>query len=223
MAKRTAQQGLASDSGSRPTARPLDDESARLWDTAFDGAARDLLNAAVQCFASNGYHATTTRDISTRAGLSPAAMYVHFGSKELVLFEIVRTAHERALAEIRAGSTDATGNVTTRLSELVSRYTVWHARHHVAAKVAQFELGGLAAAHYDEVLGLRRATGDVFRQVVTAGVRQGTFAVDEVSPVVRALLSLSIDLVRWYRLEDHDSPEELGRLYAELAVRMVRA
>lgn len=222
MSKRTAKPRLATAIADTEVAPPLEDESSELWDRSFEGAARDLLNAAVQCFATDGYHATTTRDISIRAGLSPAAMYVHFSSKELVLFEIVRTAHERALAEIRAGSA-TNGEPAEALAELMSRYTVWHARHHVAARVAQLELPGLTPEHYAEVIALRRATGEVFRHVVARGVIDGSFAVGEAGPVVRAMLSLSIDLVRWYRLEEGDSPEQLGRLYAELAVRMVRA
>ena len=40
------------------------------------GAGR-LLEAAVAAFADRGFHGTTTRDIATAAGLSPAAVYVH--------------------------------------------------------------------------------------------------------------------------------------------------
>lgn len=223
MGKRTAASRLDPERGARAGTQALADESAQLWGPSFQGVARDLLNAAVRCFASAGYHATTTRDISVGAGLSPAAMYVHFGSKELVLFEIVRTAHERALAELRATVPGADSNPAEALSELMFRYTTWHARHHVAARVAQLELPGLTDEHYLQIVALRRATGEVFREAVTRGVSDGSFAVAEVGRVVRAMLSLSIDLVRWYRLEDGDSPEELGRLYAELAVRMVRA
>lgn len=39
--------------------------------------------------------------------------------------------------------------------------------------------------------------------------------------LVRAMLPLSIDLVRWYRLDGPDSPGELGDFYAQLALRMV--
>ncbi len=44
-------------------------------------SARALVAASVECFAELGFHATTTRDISSRAGLSPAAVYYHFPSK----------------------------------------------------------------------------------------------------------------------------------------------
>jgi hypothetical protein len=35
------------------------------------------------------------------------------------------------------------------------------------------------------------------------------------------MLSLGIDLVRWYRLDGPDSPEQLGDFYADLALKMV--
>ncbi|WP_084529215.1 helix-turn-helix domain-containing protein [Nocardia crassostreae] len=61
-----------------------------------DGRNR-ILHAAVSAFAEYGFHATTTRDIAARAGLSPAGLYVHFNSKEEVLHRIsqssIRTTH----------------------------------------------------------------------------------------------------------------------------------
>ena len=59
----------------------LNDESPNLWKNERSAIARDLLSAAVRCFAANGYHGTTTRDVSQLVGLSPAALYVHFPSK----------------------------------------------------------------------------------------------------------------------------------------------
>jgi hypothetical protein len=37
------------------------------------------------------------------------------------------------------------------------------------------------------------------------------------------MLSLGIDLVRWYRLDGADSPGALGGFYADLALRMIGA
>ena len=57
-----------------------------------------LLAAAVEAFAAKGFHGTTTRDISTAAGMSPAALYVHHRSKEELLHQISLAGHERILA-----------------------------------------------------------------------------------------------------------------------------
>ena len=182
---------------------------------------RGLLTSAVRCFAANGFHATTTRDIAEGVGLSPAALYVHFPSKELVLHEIIRTGHERVLAAVREPTVLSIDSAPERLRAIMSRYTAWHARHHVAARVSQYELAGLTAEHYADVLELRHETNEFFRDAVGRGIADGSFASVDVKRITRAMLSLSIDLVRWYRLEGTDSPEQLGEYYADLALRLV--
>jgi AcrR family transcriptional regulator len=199
----------------------LQDDSADLWSHVLPEVTRRLLTSAVRCFAKNGYHGTTTRDICVGVGLSPAALYVHFESKELVLFEIMRAGHERALAAVQEPTILATDASADRLRAIISRYTAWHAHHHVAARVCQFELPALSSDHYEEILGLRHRTNEFFHDAVTRGVEDGSFAQVDVKRVTRAMLSLSIDLIRWYRLDGSDSPDQLGDFYADLALKLV--
>jgi len=194
----------------------LEDESPALWDEALGDVPRKLLTSAVRCFASNGFHATTTRDISSAVGLSPGALYVHFPSKEVVLFEIIRTAHQRVLAYVTEPAVLGIEDPVRHLQALVARYTNWHARNHVAARVSQYELAGLSAEHYEEILETRHRTNDVFRAAVERGVTTGVFADVDVKRVSRAILSLGIDLVRWYRRDGSDSPELLGGELAQI-------
>jgi AcrR family transcriptional regulator len=199
----------------------LQDDSPDLWSTELGEVPRGLLTSAVRCFALNGFHATTTRDICVATGLSPAALYVHFPSKEAVLFEIIRAGHERVLTYVKDPSTLSGRSSADQLCTVISRYTAWHARHHVAARVCQYELASLAAGHYDEVVEIRHRTNEFFRDIVASGVANGSFAQVDVKRVTRAMLSLSIDLVRWYRLDGSDSPEKLGEFYADLALKLV--
>jgi AcrR family transcriptional regulator len=199
----------------------LDDESPTLWDSSLGEVPRKLLTSAVRCFASNGFHATTTRDISSGIGLSPGALYVHFPSKEDVLFEIIRTAHQRVLSYVSGPAVLTAEDPVRHLRTLVARYTEWHARHHVAARVSQYELAGLSAAHYEEIVEVRHETNVVFRAAVERGVTTGVFADIDVKRVSRAILSLGIDLIRWYRLDGSDSPGQLGEFTAQLALKMV--
>lgn len=57
-----------------------------------------LLYAASELFAVTGFHGTTARDIARRAGANVAAANYHFGSKEALYLEVLRTQ----FAEIRA-------------------------------------------------------------------------------------------------------------------------
>jgi AcrR family transcriptional regulator len=54
------------------------------------GSRRDqILDAAMQCFASAGFRGTTTREIASRVGLTEAALYRHFASKEALYAAII--------------------------------------------------------------------------------------------------------------------------------------
>jgi len=199
----------------------LDDESPTLWSNQLHDVARGLLTSAVRCFASNGFHGTTTRDIASVVGLSPAAMYVYFPSKERVLFEVIRTGHERVLEHIREPEVEQIESSADRLAEVVARYTSWHARHHVIARVCQYDLAALSVEHYQEILDLRHQTNVVFRSAVQHGCDDGSFTDVDVNRIARAMLSLGIDLVRWYRRDGADTPDELGCFNAELALKLV--
>jgi hypothetical protein len=48
-------------------------------------------------------------------------------------------------------------------------------------------------------------------------------AVDDPRAVTRAVLSLTVDVARWYDPAGHDTPWAIGALYADLAARMVGA
>lgn len=197
----------------------LPDKSAQLWDSDRGEVARSLLTSGVRCFASKGFHATTTRDITAAVGLTPGALYVHFPSKEHLLFEIILTGHVRSLETLKKAEAD--GNAVSYLRSLVARFVAWHAHHHVAARVSQYELAGLTPEHYEEIVQLRRQSTNIFRQAVIRGIDEGTFSAVDVHRVVRAILSLGVDLVRWYRTDGPDSPEQLGEFYADLALGMV--
>jgi AcrR family transcriptional regulator len=204
----------------------FDDTIARDLDVAWSEVepvvVRRLLIAATQEFAVRGYHGTTTRDIAARAGLSPAGVYVHFRSKEELLYRVSLLGHQHALAHIRAAVTGIDEPVE-RLRSMVGAFSSWHARWQVPTRVIQYELGALSEAHYAEIAALRRDIDGVVRQTIEYGVERGAFVVSDVGGAALALLSLAIDIARWYRAGGSRTPESIARLHADLAERMLRA
>jgi AcrR family transcriptional regulator len=100
------------------------------WRNVTPDAARRMLIAAAHAFADRGYHATTTRDIAARAGMSPAAVYIHYKSKEDLLFQISKIGHETSLAVL----TSVTGaDPVERMKAAVAAFAGWHAEHHTCS------------------------------------------------------------------------------------------
>ncbi|WP_149180587.1 TetR/AcrR family transcriptional regulator [Streptomyces sp. TRM49041] len=192
------------------------------WEEVTPDAARRLLIAAVDAFAERGYHATTTRDIAGRAGMSPAALYIHYKTKEELLHRISRIGHDKAL-EILEAAASAPGTAAERLADAVRKFVRWHAERHTTARVVQYELDALAPEHRAEIIELRRGTDAVVRRIISEGVEAGEFDVPDVPGTTLAVLSLCIDVARWFNAQGRRTPDEVGDLYADLVLRMVRA
>jgi AcrR family transcriptional regulator len=181
-----------------------------------------LLDAAVRAFAERGFHGTTTRDIAAAAGMSPAALYVHHRSKEELLYLISRSGHERTLALVRdgvAGSEDPAEQLVT----VVRQFAIDHARGHTGARIVNYELAALSPEHFEEIRQIRQSIDHEVRSLVESGVAAGAFHVRDAGMAALALLSLGIDIARWYRDEGTWTPEDIGDHYAELALRIVGA
>lgn len=185
-------------------------------------AQQRILDAAATCFAARGFHGTSTRDIARQAGLSPAVLYVHYPSKEDVLFEISRRGHEHALARMR--DTAGVGlSPAQRLGEVTYAFALWHARSHTIARIVNYEIAALSPEHYEVIAELRRAIEREMREVVEAGITSGEFHSDRPAATALAILSLGVDLGRWFHDEGEWTPEDVAEHYRELALRMVGA
>src|SRR5919206_330089 len=149
------------------------------WEEVTPDAARRLLVAAVEAFAERGYHATTTRDIAGRAGMSPAALYIHYKTKEELLHRISRIGHEKALEILRTASRRE-GSPTERLADAVSSFVRWHAGGRTTARVVQYELDSLGPDARAEILALRRKVDAEVRGIIEEGARSGEFEVIDV-------------------------------------------
>ncbi|MET7495478.1 TetR/AcrR family transcriptional regulator [Streptomyces sp900116325] len=192
------------------------------WGEVTPEAARRLLVAAVDAFAERGYHATTTRDIAGRAGMSPAALYIHYKTKEELLHRISRIGHDRALLLLETAA-DGEGTASERLAHAVRSFVRWHAEGHTTARVVQYELDALGPEHRTEIVALRRRSDAVIRRIISEGVEAGEFDVPDIPGTTLAVLSLCIDVARWFSAQGSRSPDEVGALYADLVLRMVAA
>ena len=185
-----------------------------------EDARTRLAMAALDAFAVRGFHGTTTRDISTAAGMSPAALYVHHRSKEELLFELARVGHQRVLALVR-DSVATSEDPVEQLARFVEDFVRDHALSHTGARVINYELSALSPEHLAEIAAIRRDIDAVLRGVIEHGVADGVFATPDPHMTTLALLSLGIDVARWYRDEGRWTPDQVAAHYRLLALRML--
>ncbi|WP_374930000.1 TetR/AcrR family transcriptional regulator [Kytococcus sedentarius] len=185
-------------------------------------ASEAILQAATEAFAEVGFSGTSTRDIATRAGMSPAALYAHFRSKEEVLHQISALGTRRVLDGVLAASA-ARVTAPERLGAVAHELTLWHATSCVRARVVNYELAHLTPEHLAEVRALRRQIHEVVRSIVEAGTRTGELQTQDASLTATAVVSMCVDVARWFRPDGAWSAEQVAEHHQEMALRMAGA
>ncbi len=89
----------------------------RVDEEYLESRRRQIMDAAITCFAREGFHRTTMHNIVAETGLSAGAIYRYFPAKEDIVAAIAAEHHSReaaVLAEAKAGA-----EIGTALRELV--------------------------------------------------------------------------------------------------------
>lgn len=186
-----------------------------------------VLRAALDLFATQGYATTSVQEIVAAAGVTKGAMYHYFASKDDLLFAI----YERMLSLqkarldqlVAAGAERGDGvedvlravceDVVTTSIELLAEGTVYTRSQHM-----------LAPERQAEVKRRRRAYHDDFRALLERGITEGVFR-DDVPPAVLIAHFFSDVhyLPQWYSPAGPETTAELAEQLTELFLRGIRA
>ncbi|GAA3523276.1 TetR/AcrR family transcriptional regulator [Aeromicrobium panaciterrae] len=192
-----------------------------VFDDVMPKGSRRFLMAAVSAFAGRGYHATTTRDIASLAGSSPAGIYTYYSTKADLLFEISVIAHDRILSDIEEAVASADDPIG-RVAAMVRASVLWHAEEHVLARVVNADFRALDVTRVAKILKIRRTISQIVRNEVQLGVDAGVFSVDHIEGTAIAMLRL-MDVAPWYNERGPMSPSQLADVYVELILKMLGA
>lgn len=184
-------------------------------------AAAQIISATVVLMAENGYHGTSVRDIAEAAGVSPAALYHHFGSKHGLLFLVMDRGNDSLFAQSSAALYAAAHDPVERLRALVGVHVSLHLRAQREAFLGNTELRSLEPAARKVVVGKRDQQQRLFDQVVRDGVERGVFTTPFPDEATRALVTMSSAVAGWYRPRGPLSADELTARFQELALSLV--
>jgi AcrR family transcriptional regulator len=184
-----------------------------------EGMNRVLL-AALDSFAELGYRGTATRNITRRANISAGGLYTHYASKQELLETIMLTSHQTLLDSMRVAALIA-GGPAERLHNVARSHVEFHARYSISATVCTRELHTLDGPIAVSVRVMREEIEQIVADILVEGTRTGDFTIDDPAVVKRFVLSVGVDVSRWFRLDGPLSPEEIGARYADLILKSV--
>lgn len=179
-----------------------------------------ILRAALDCFAEQGYHGTSVREIATRARLSVPGVYHHHASKQALLVAVMEHAMEDLWWRSSAAGEGAGEDPVDQLAAQVECLVLYHARRQDLAFVAWSEIRSLAGEHLLAHLGRRDRQQRVFDAILEAGTRTGTFTTPWPVDTSRAIVTLCTGVAQWYRTGGPHTPEEIAARYVVLTRAM---
>lgn len=194
-----------------------------LWAHIEPESSRRLLLSALEAFSARGFHSATTREIGEGAGLSAAGVYVHYKSKTDLLYEISRIGHDASLASVQSALDGVSQDPVERVCAYVFAFAKWHADNHVLARVIQYEFKNLPTRQFRRIVVTRDRFEALMRDELRSGVAAGAFEISDLEGTTLAILSLCIDLVRWYEPAPEHTSEHVATLYVQLVMGMLRA
>lgn len=179
--------------------------AARRGRPGFD--RRGLLDAAVAVFNESGYDATSVAALATRLGLSKAALYHHFSSKE----EILDTALGEALDGLEGVLADTRAVVPGERLAAVLQGAVRVLAAHLPSVTLLLRVRGNSEVER-RALERRRAFDQEVTGIVRAAQEDGAVRPDvDASVATRLLFGMVNSLVEWYRPGGAEDADALAR------------
>jgi len=188
-----------------------------------DAVASDrILRAATALFCERGYHGTSVRTLARELRLETASLYYHFHSKQEILFAILDRTLDDLLDGLRRAVAAADG-AESQLRAAVRFHVVFHARRRQEAFVSHSELRSLTPANLRRVIAKRDQYEDVFRGLLTAGIRGGVFQAPDVKLTAAAILSMCTGVATWFSEGGRLAPEAIAGRYVEVISKSLDA
>ena len=184
------------------------------------GRRQAILDCAARLFGRQGYQQTSMQQIADEVGLLKGSLYHHYQSKQEILFEITRGPLEELVDQV---------TVIAR-SDVNSREKVAQAiRSHIASLDRTYPHLMVVTAETDESLPegirgditqLRRSYQQVWREIVSAGLTDGSFASPGSAAVLVNLILGSINWMhRWYEPKGPLDAQEIATVLSDLVLR----
>jgi AcrR family transcriptional regulator len=155
------------------------------------GKRESILAAAFERFSRYGFRRTSMEDIAQQAGISRAAIYLHFKNKEEVFHALAEQVHERALAA--AVEASAAGTAAERIERILeaklgTSFDIMHGSPHARELLDENDriCGEVSAAS-------ARRFGKLLAEVLRQAVRRRELRLQQMGLSAAAAADLIVD------------------------------
>jgi len=175
----------------------------------------EILRMAADKFGTQGYQATTLDEIAAAAGISRAAFYLYFPSKE----ELLRRMYSQVIATSHAAIEQIVAEelpVPEKLRRIIRHQVRYMATNVPLLQVFFSEIFSLRPEVGQWVRGANRAFSGMIQRVVNEGVQKGELIPLHPKRFTYALMGMCNWIYRWYRLGGEWTPDTVAEEFIHI-------
>lgn len=184
----------------------------------------EILEAAAQVFAKNGYERATTREIAALAGVSEGTLYNYYGSKRDILIALVKGRMEKAgaiITSLQAGPFEA--GVAQMIAEGIRAA---REQPFMIMLLQQAVMDPEVGRFFDEMIaGTQREMMRQFEELASTGVVRAIdpFIAEEAMGSMLMGLTIGAELAAYGWHQEPRSPEAVSRGVVDVLMNGLRA
>ena len=177
-----------------------------------------IVDVAARLFAENGYPATSIQDIADGAGLLKGSLYYYFKSKQEILLEVARAAHNIDLEELLS-SMDEVGSASEKVRRYIEYFVRNIASHPVTTAAFYRGMRYLEPDESTEIFDVRDRYEAALAEVIAAGQRDGSITAGPPAELlVIGILGLVNSIARWYEADGAWGEELIASTFADMVI-----
>lgn len=178
--------------------------------------AERIYSVAASLFRSQGYDATTAREIAAELGIQKASLYHHTRGKAHLLHQVCTSALHQIRTDVQAATSDV-NDPLERARQLVIAHVTSLLRYQDQHATSLLETRALSGEQRSDVNLLHDAHQSLVRSILEVAQNSGALRSDIPAKYLSQLLfSLTNRSMLWYRPEGALRPEQLGEMFAVL-------
>jgi AcrR family transcriptional regulator len=176
---------------------------------------QEIIQAAAELFAIQGYHGTSIQDLSQAVGLGKSSLYQHIASKEELLFWV----HEQFINPLLAATKERVRpdmdprEALQTLSRVLMRVI---ADYQPYVRVFLNEWRALPQPRLDEIMEKRKLFECYVGEALQRGIDQRVFYVPDVPTARLAFLGMHNYAYQWLNPHGRLPPEEIARQFSDI-------
>lgn len=178
-----------------------------------------VLKTAARMFLQHGLHRVTMNEIAKNLNITKPALYNYFKSKNDIVLECYRLGNALIVGVLESVEAENTTGLL-KLRKFISEYAVMTTID-FGACIISFDDRELPEEYMQEVLQYKRTINDKVREIIFAGIADGSIIECNVKLTTFAIFGALNAIGQWYDINGELSPRQIGDEFAQLMTKTI--